>query len=216
MKDIAIYGAGGLGREVACLIKMINDSQDIPEWNFIGFFDDNQSLKGASNEYGKILGDMDLLNSWKAPLSIAIAIGNPCTVKKVVSNIVNFNIEFPNLIAPNTIFLDKKNIKFGRGNIICVGCSFSCNVIVGDFNIFNAFISVGHDASFGNYNSMMPAVRISGEVEIGEENFIGCAAVVLQQIRIGKNTTIGANSTVMRKTKDGNTYLGNPATKVKY
>lgn len=25
MKDIAIYGAGGFGREVACLIKRIND-----------------------------------------------------------------------------------------------------------------------------------------------------------------------------------------------
>ena len=216
MKDLAIFGAGGLGREIACLIRLINESKDEPEWNFIGFFDDNQSLEGSSNEYGEVLGNMDLLNSWPKPLYMAIAIGSPSIVKKVVSNINNPQIEFPNLFAPDTIFLDRNNIKFGKGNIICVGCSFSCNVTVGDFNTFNAFISCGHDARIGNYNSLMPAVRISGEVEIGEENFIGCAAVILQQIKIGQQTTIGANSTVLRKTKDGFTYVGSPAVRVKY
>lgn len=40
MKDIAIYGAGGFGREVACLIERINKARETPIWNFIGFFDD--------------------------------------------------------------------------------------------------------------------------------------------------------------------------------
>ena len=216
MKDIAIFGAGGFGREVACLIKIINDSKEEPEWNFIGYFDDNPSLWGTSNEYGKVLGGMDMLNAIDTPLSLAIAIGSPSTVKKVVSNIHNHYIDFPNLFHPKTNFFDKNNISFGRGNIICVGCSFSINVHIGDFNTFNGYVGIGHDATIGNFNSLMPAVRISGEVKIGEENFIGCAAVVLQQIAIGNKTTIGANSTVIRKTKDGNTYVGNPATKVKY
>jgi len=216
MKDIAIFGAGGFGREVACLIKIINDSKEEPEWNFIGFFDDNPELKGKHNEYGEELGGMDKLNAKKSPLSLAIAIGSPSTVKKVVSKIHNQFIDFPNLFHPKTNFFDKNNISFGRGNIICVGCSFSINVHIGDFNTFNGYVGIGHDATIGNFNSLMPAVRISGEVKIGEENFIGCAAVVLQQIAIGNKTTIGANSTVIRKTKDGNTYVGNPATKVKY
>ncbi|MCF0182458.1 MAG: hypothetical protein HUK11_09465 [Muribaculaceae bacterium] len=33
MKDIAIYGAGGFGREVYCLIKKINDAAQEPRWN---------------------------------------------------------------------------------------------------------------------------------------------------------------------------------------
>ena len=41
MKDIAIYGAGGFGREIACLIQMINKSEKKPKWNIVGFFDDN-------------------------------------------------------------------------------------------------------------------------------------------------------------------------------
>ena len=50
MKDIAIFGAGGFGREVACLIKRINKQQP-NTWNFIGFFDDDEKIWGAWNEY---------------------------------------------------------------------------------------------------------------------------------------------------------------------
>ena len=40
MKDIAIYGAGGFGREVACLLRRINEQA--PQWNLRGFFDDGK------------------------------------------------------------------------------------------------------------------------------------------------------------------------------
>lgn len=216
MKDIAIFGAGGFGREVACLIRFINESKGAPEWNFKGFYDDNPILKGTKNEYGEVLGGMEELNTVKTPLAIAIAIGNPHVVKKVVDRINKEIIYFPNLFHPNTFFFDDNNISFGQGNLVCAGCSFSINVHVQDFNTFNGYVGIGHDVTIGSFNSIMPAVKISGEVEVGEENFIGCAAVVLQQIKIGNNTIIGANSTVLRKTKDGNTYMGNPAVRVKY
>ena len=35
VKDIAIFGAGGFGREVACLLRKINAVE--PTWNFVGF-----------------------------------------------------------------------------------------------------------------------------------------------------------------------------------
>lgn len=209
MKDIAILGAGGFGREVACLISLINKVK--PTWNLIGFFDDNSNLKGTRNEYGEILGGIDDVNAYGTELAIAIAIGTPTVVKRIVDNITNENIWFPNIFAPSTLFLDEDNIKFGKGNIICSNCLFSCNVHIGDFNVFNGYITVGHDATFGNYNSLMPAVRISGEVKVGDCNFFGVDAVVLQQIKIGNDTKIGANSLIIRKTKDGQTYVGNPA-----
>ena len=192
MKDIAIFGAGGFGREVACLIELINKGK--PTWNIIGFFDDNVALRGTKNEYGTILGGIEQLNEY----------------------IHNENIWYPNLFAPSTLFLDKNNIKFGHGNIVCSQCIFSCNINIGNFNIFNGLITVGHDATIGSYNSFMPAVRISGEVKIGEVNFFGCSSFVLQQVKIGDNTTIGVNSAVLRKTKDGCTYIGNPAVKVNF
>ena len=213
MKDIAIYGAGGFGREIACLIRRINEQN--PQWNLIGFFDDGKPV-GYETEYGNVLGGIKTLNAVQQPLCVAIAIGSPTTVKKIVEQVDNPLIEFPNLFSPDTVFLDKKNISFGYGNIICTSCLFSCNIKIGNFNVFNGCITVGHDVQIGNYNSLMPAVRVSGEVHIGDCNFMGVSSVILQQITIGNNTVIGANSTIIRKTKDGNTYVGNPAQIVKY
>ena len=213
MRDIAIYGAGGFGREVACLLKRIN--AQTPQWNLIGFLDDGKPI-GYQTEYGNVLGGMEALNAVRKPLSVVMAIGNPKTVKGLVGQINNEWVDVPNIFSPDTVFLDSGNISFGQGNVICASCLFSCHVKVGDFNMFNGFITVGHDAQIGNYNSLMPATRISGEVCIGDCNFFGVASVVLQQIQIGNNTVIGANSTIIRKTKDGNTYMGNPASIVKY
>lgn len=213
MKNIAIYGAGGFGREVACLLNRINRQQQ--KWNLIGFFDDGLS-PGSSNEYGAVLGGMDELNAITTPLSIIVAIGSPNLVKKIVNKIVNPLVDFPNIFSPDTIFLDEDNITFGKGNIVCYGCLFSCNINVGSFNTFNGFITVGHDVRIGSFNSLMPAVRISGDVHIGDCNYFGVSSVVLQKIKIGDSIVLGANSTLIRKTKDGNTYVGNPATAIKY
>ena len=209
MKDIAIFGAGGFGREIACLIRQIN--KVTPVWNIIGFFDDNPALKDTKNEYGEVLGGIDVLNQYEQELAIAIAIGNPSIVRKVVENITNNHVWFPNLVAPDVIIMDENNFSMGRGNIICSKCWISCNVHFGDFNILNVGITVGHDAQLGNYNTLMPAVNISGEVTVGEENFFGVASVVLQQKKIGYKTVIGGNSMIIKNTKDGRTYMGNPA-----
>ncbi len=213
MKDIAIYGAGGFGREVACLIHIIN--KKTPQWNLIGFFDDGIE-KGTRNEYGVVLGGINEVNNYPEELAVAIAIANPKIVEKIVHNIVSPHIYFPNIVSPDVTFLDNDNMSLGKGNIVCSGCLISCNVHIGNFNILNGFVPVGHDTSIGNFNSIMPSVKISGEVRIGDRNFFGVNSVVLQQIKIGNDTVIGANSLILRKTKNGMTYVGSPASIVKY
>ncbi len=212
MKDIAIYGAGGFGREIACLISRINEREP-NTWNIIGFFDDNPDWKGSKNEYGLVLGDINVLNEWKRPLSLIIAIGNPQLLKKIVHNIQNTNISFPNLIDPNVEFMDKERVYFGKGNVICMRSTISTNVTFGDFNLLNVAVGVGHDSNIGNYNAIMPNVNISGGVTIGDGNFLGVKSTVLQYLKIGNNVMIGANSLLMRNAKSDCLYFGNPAEK---
>lgn len=214
MKDIAIFGAGGFGREVACLIRIINESLDVPRWNFIGFFDDNIELKGTRNEYGEVLGGKDLLNQWNTPLDVAIAIGSPAVVQRVAEGINNSNVNFPNLIAPTVTIFDVNNYKIGKGNIICTNSLISCNVTLGDFNLLNGYITIGHDAMMGSYNVIMPSVNISGGVMMGDRNFMGLQSAVLQYLKVGNDTRIGAGAIIMRNTKDGYLYVGVPAKKV--
>ena len=213
MKDIAIYGAGGFGREVACLINRINEEN--PTWDLIGFYDDNPELKGKMiSHYGLCLGGLEELNNYSKELGLAIPIGSPLTVKKIVESIKNHQIYFPNIIHPDFKIKDPETFTIGKGNIIQDGCSVSCDVSIGDFNVMNGGVVFGHDDKVGSYNSFMPAIRVSGEVTIGNANFFGVGSIILQRIMIGNEIRLGAGSVLMSKPKDGKLYVGNPARKM--
>lgn len=211
MKDIAIYGAGGFGREIACLIKIINESREEPLWELVGFFDDNVQKGTMVSHFGSVHGGMEELNGWETDLDVAIAIGDPQSLKFVQERIDNRMIHFPNVIHPSFKINDSSTFDIGEGNIIQGECSASCNVSIGNFNVLNGSVMLGHDDVIGNYNIIMPKATISGGVTIGENNLIGACAIILPQIKIGHDVKLAAGSVMMTKPKDGNTYLGNPA-----
>lgn len=215
MKEIAIYGAGGFGREVACLINKINEQE--PTWKLIGFFDDNPNLKGKMiSHFAKCLGGLEELNAYPHEINVTLPIGNPKIVKKLVEIIRNPHVSYPNLIRPGFQISDEQSFTIGKGNIIQSNCLVSCDVSVGDFNVFNGSVVIGHDVKVGSYNTFMPAVRISGEVVIGNANLFGVGSIVLQQIKIGNDIRLGAGSVLMTKPRDGHLYMGNPARKTEF
>jgi len=211
MKNIAIYGAGGFGKEVACIINKINELT--PTWHLIGFLDDGIEKNTSISHFGKVLGGLDFLNNYPESLSVVFAIGSPQILQKIVSRITNDTIDFPNIIHPEVFFADKTSLQMGRGNVVVRACSFSCDVIIGDFNQLNSISSLAHDVKVGSYNVFMPLSRISGGAEIGDLNIFGIGSVLLQYVKVGNNTRIAPGSYVMRKTRDGFLYMGNPARK---
>lgn len=216
MKDIAIYGAGGLAKEIASLIERISNKEN-DKWRLIGFFDDNEDLWGHDvSHYGKVLGGIEVLNNWQTPIDIAIAIGSPTVIHKTKDRITNSRVAFPNIISPWLGFADKKTFNIGKGNIIQGACWASNDVTIGNFNLLNGDVVVGHDVTIGDYNVFMPDIRISGEVSFGNENLIGVGSIILQQIKIGNQVHIGPGAVLFTKPKDGHTYIGNPAKRFKF
>ena len=208
MKDLAIYGAGGFGREIACYIRRINEVKST--WTLLGFFDDGRTA-GEDTQYGRILGGMETLNQWRTPIAVVMAIATPKTVKTIVSKIKNELVEFPNIIDPSVTFLDRDSVMMGKGNVIGANSLIACNVTLGDFNLLNWYDQLGHEDNIGNYNVVMPNVNISGGVMAGDGNFFGVKSTVLQYLKIGNDTTIGAASVILKDTEDDATYYGNPA-----
>lgn len=220
MQDIAIYGAGGYGKEMACIINKLNEfavrkGEEKP-WNIVGFFDDGVAKGTAISHFGTVLGGIEEVNSVDEPLAVALAIGNPQIRKKVAERISNPNISFPNLIYPDIWYADKDTFEIGVGNLIGGGCIISCDVKLGNFNMFNGFVNIGHDVKMGDFNTFMPGVRVSGEVSMGTENMIGVGSIILQQLKIGDRVTLGAGGVLLTKPKNDSTYIGNPAKLFKY
>lgn len=214
MKKIAIFGAGGFGKEVACLINRINEQE--PTWELIGFFDDGKEKGEKISHFGICLGGVQELNVWPEDIAVAVAVGNSLTVHKIVEKITNEHVSFPNLIHPNFALTDPESFKIGRGNIIQGGCAATVDVSLGDFNVLNGSIVLGHDVQIGSFNTLMPAARISGEVKIGNFCFFGVGSIVLQQIKMGDSVRLAAGSVLMTKPKSGFLYLGVPAKKTEF
>lgn len=210
MKDIAIFGAGGFGKEVATTIERINRKE--PTWNLVGFYDDGKKKGTSVSHFGEVLGGVKELNEIKLPLNVVIAIGSSIDLRSVRNRITTPLITFPNIIFDNHLpCADSLTIELGEGNIIQGGCWFSCDVKIGNFNVLNGMDVIGHDTTIGDYNVIMPSVMISGGVKIGNSNFIGVGSIILQQLKIGNGVRLGAGSVLMTKPKDGCTYIGNPA-----
>lgn len=211
MKNVVIYGQGGFGKEIACLLQQINEVS--PEWNLLGYIDDGLPV-GTENRYGKVIGNMDTLFNWnEGELNVVVSIANPTVLNKIMETIHNPLISFPNILAPNVNVFDEDAVKMGKGNVFFFGCRISCDVEIGDFNICVGLNSFGHDVKVGNCNVFSPSVRLSGCVTVGNQNFFGVGSIVLQGMKIGNNIRLGAGSVLMTKPKDGNLYMGNPARK---
>ena len=96
---------------MACLINDINanTTDDNDKWHFLGYFDDGKP-KGAQNDYGEVLGNIEDLNAWPTDIAIAIAVGSPKALLAISGKITNPKVYFPNILAPDVKWMDRENV----------------------------------------------------------------------------------------------------------
>ena len=208
MRSIFVLGAGGLAKEVAQLIMQINAVT--PRWKFGGYVDFD---KGAPNAlpWGKLVGDDDWLIAHAGPADVVIGVGYPKLRRHIADKFRGIpGIEFPNLIHPSTC-VDPSVVSMGIGNIVTRGCVFTCGIAVGDFNLFNLNVTVGHDCVIGSYNVINPGCNVSGKVKLGDSILLGTGASILDNKSVASEAVIGAGAVVVRDIAGSGTWVGVPA-----
>ncbi len=215
MKDIAIFGAGGLGRETAATLD--NLTYENPDgWRLLGFFDDTMPVGTQVQDYGKVLGGIKELNRWNDPINVVICLGYPKNRYKIRTLVSNPLVSFPNLIHKDFHIGDSNSFTIGYGNLIQWGCRVTTDTVIGNFNFLNGEVGLGHDDTIGNYNVFMNGSRVSGYVSIGDCNLFGTMAYVMEKLHVGSQVTVGPLSALLTKPSDGCTYIGNPAKKLRF
>lgn len=212
MKNIAIIGAGGFGREVKTILDDCNKKE--PEFQFVGFYDDGIEKGTIVNGY-PVLGGMDDLNRVTETLYVALGVGDPKTKAKIVEKLNNPKIQYPTIIHPTAI-IGNDEVTIGQGTIICAGCILTCNINIESFVTLNLMCTVGHDTHIEAFASFMPAVNISGEVKIMEKVYVGTGAKIINQLEIGAETIVGAGAVVSRSLPEKCTAVGIPAKPIKF
>lgn len=192
MKNIALYGAGGFGKEVRGMLDMQREL-----YSFAGYFDDHKKV--VQGVQGDQFDD------------VLMCIADPAIRMRLVSSWSRKKVAFDSLISPDVKL--HPSIKVGKGSIICPGVKFTVEIQVGEFVIINLNSTIGHDVVLGDFCSLMPSVNISGNVTLGNRVFVGTGATILQGVTIGDDAIIGAGAVVLKNIPSGQTVVGVPARK---
>ena len=210
IKDIAIYGAGGFGREVAWLIEEMNREEE--SYRIIGFLDDDDAWRGRKVNGHPVLGGWETLRS-HPQIAVALAIGNPATRKTVATRLQGLPLDFPNLIHPSVLI--GPEVILGNGNILCAGVIATVNIRIGDFCHLNLKTSVGHDCVLEDFATTACSVDLAGNSHACEGVYFGNHATVLQGITIGAWSVVGAGAVAHRDIPPESVAVGVPARVIK-
>jgi sugar O-acyltransferase (sialic acid O-acetyltransferase NeuD family) len=124
------------------------------------------------------------------------------------------NTNYYTYIDERAIIMDK-NVKIGKGSIICAGAILTTNVTVGEFSQINLNSTVGHDTVLGDYFTCAPGVNISGHCCIGRDVYIGTNASIKENVKICDSVIVGMNSGVVKNIAIPGTYIGTPCEMMK-
>nr|WP_312579445.1 acetyltransferase [Sedimentibacter sp.] len=210
MKKLVIIGVGGFGREVAWLIERFNAVN--PNWNLIGFIDDNEKLHGSLVGGYPVLGSCDWLNQNKKNVYAVCAIGSAKIRKNVIEKLNG--VRFATLIDPNAIISDR--VRIGEGSIICAGNIITVDIEIGTHVIVNLDCTIGHDVVLRDFVTIYPGVNISGNTILEESVEMGTGSQIIQGLRVGEGTIVGAGAVVVKELPKECTAVGSPARVIKY
>jgi len=210
-EQIAIFGAGGFGREVAYWIE--DCQQAYNNMQAVCFVDDNRA------KHGTIQNDLPIMGLASArecfpQAKIVGAIGSPTLRQHLMDRAATAGFEFASVIHPRTEC--SRWVKIGKGTVICAGNMLTTNIVLGKHVHLNMDCTIGHDVVMGDYTTLAPGVHVSGYVHFGKRVYVGTGAVFVngtedEPLVIKDDAVIGAGACVTKPVLAGTTVVGVPA-----
>lgn len=211
MNEIVIYGAGGLGREVAQMLEDLNALE--PRWSVLGFLSDDPALQGTRSGDLPVIGSSEWVRTRTQPISVVVAVGSPALKHRLVQRVRCPLTAFPTIVHPSVTMGGR--VSLGEGTVVGAGAVFTVDIRVGAFVTVGIGCTISHDDVLCDYATLAPGVNVSGAVTVGEGTDVGTGSQVIQGISIGEWSIVGAGAVVCRDLPANVTAVGVPAKTIK-
>ncbi len=197
---LAIFGTGGMGRELADIVARSPRLRD--RYNEICFVVDQPAgpVQGRS-----VLRPAELLPADE----LSLAIGNSADRRQLAERFAGHR--WATIISDHALISPAAQI--GPGAIVCDFAVVNNATRVGRHFLANTYAQVSHDCLLGDYVTLSPKASCNGWVQMGDEVFVGAGAVIrngsaVQRLQIGRSATVGMGATVLKDVPDGATVMG--------
>lgn len=212
MKDLIIIGSGGLGRETVWTAERINSVS--PEWNILGFIDDNIQVQGQLIDGYRVIGTTAAVAKYKDAYFVC-AVGSAKIRKRIVEKVKAVaDVKFATLIDP-TCVCSRERTEIGEGCIICANTYVTLDIKIGSHVYIGGNSTVGHDSRIDDFVTVYPGANVSGSTYLGTGCEMGTGSKIIQGLSVGMNTIVGAGAVVVRNLPPDCTAVGVPARVIK-
>lgn len=204
-KRLAIYCAGGQGRETLKTARAINQRETC--WSNV-FFVDDYSRNSVINDVPVITFSAYLQDFAMDGDHFIIANGEPVKRQHIARALLRHSCQMETLVYPGIEISPFHTIQ--AGVFIAEGVVLSDNISIGYCTCLNANATIGHNVVLRDFVTVSPGAIVSGDVTIGEGTYIGTGAIVRDEVTIGRNCIIGMGSLVTKDIPDNVVAYGSP------
>lgn len=212
MRKVVILGAGGFAREVLDIFLAQNALE--PQYELLGFVDDNLAKKGQILNGHRVLGDFMWFDSVdRNAMEVICGIGSSASRYRVVHKALARGLRFCNITHPTAVVTPF--VSTGIGVVITAGCILTNQIRIGNHVQINLNSTVGHDSQIEDFCTLAPGVHISGSVHIQTGCEVGTGVCTIQGVTLGEWSIVGAGAVVTHDIPQNSTAVGVPARVVK-
>jgi sugar O-acyltransferase (sialic acid O-acetyltransferase NeuD family) len=215
MKDIVLYGSGGMALEVVQLLEDINEIE--PTWNILGYIDDLRGGQGENNPVVngyKILGTREIVGDFGPAVYWVIAVSNPKAKRDIHDALAPYGLKYATLIHPTAKI--SKNVSIGEGTIVSYGCIVSVNAVLENHIYLNMRTVIGHDTVVKSFTTCLIDCIVAGGVIIGEGVLLGSNCVIKENKTVGNNSKISMGAAVFFDVDENVAVMNRPPKSMKF
>jgi len=206
MKRLMLVGAGGCGREVASMVRHLNQAD--PTWDILGFLDDNPAIEGQIVSGTVVLGPIEMLRDFPDAYC-ACCVAEPWTKMQLVERAGSLGARWATLVHHTAVVMDTASL--GEGCILLPHSAVTTDACLGRHVHLNYHSAAGHDSYLGDYVTLSSFVDITGHVRLETGVFVGSGASVLPEKTVGEHAVVGAGAVVTKDIPPRAIVMGIPA-----